>query len=84
MLPWSELESGVQVVILDMLKIIGRGFAILGMTLLFVTGDRVIDGPELTVAILWTGPESARSNRSSSFLRIGEKLRLVPNNLRLR
>ena len=33
---WSELDSGVQVVILGMLRIVGGGFATLGVTLLWL------------------------------------------------
>jgi hypothetical protein len=34
--PWSELDPGVQAVILGMLKIIGGGFATLGVSLLWL------------------------------------------------
>src|SRR3954465_6439790 len=34
---WAELDPGVQVVILAMLKIIGAGFATLGVTLLWLS-----------------------------------------------
>src|SRR5258708_15287444 len=33
---WGELDAGVQVIILGMLKIIGAGFATLGVTLLWL------------------------------------------------
>ncbi|EIG56509.1 hypothetical protein Bra1253DRAFT_01128 [Bradyrhizobium sp. WSM1253] len=53
--PFNELDSGVQAIILGMLKIIGSGFATLGITLLWLcfalyTGERWAPWAILTVS----------------------------------
>jgi hypothetical protein len=58
---WSEIDAGVQVVILGMLKIIGAGFAILGVTLLWLCfalheGARWAPWAILTVSAAALGP----------------------------
>ena len=58
---WSEIDAGVQVVILGMLKIIGAGFATLGVTLLWLCfalheGARWAPWAILTVSAVALGP----------------------------
>ena len=59
--PWNELDPGVQVVILGMLKIIGSGFVTLGVTLLWLCfalheGVRWAPWAILTVSAVALGP----------------------------
>src|SRR5260221_5320451 len=58
---WGELDAGVQVIILGMLKIIGAGFATLGVTLLWLCfalheGARWAPWAILTVSAVWARP----------------------------
>lgn len=58
---WSELDPGVQVIILGMLKIIGGGFATLGVTLLWLCfalheGARWAPWAILTISAVALGP----------------------------
>jgi hypothetical protein len=58
---WPELDPGVQVVILGMLRIIGGGFATLGVTLLWLCfalheGARWAPWAILTISALALGP----------------------------
>jgi hypothetical protein len=58
---WPELDPGVQVVILGMLRIIGGGFATLGVTLLWLCfalheGARWAPWAILTISSLALGP----------------------------
>jgi len=58
---WAELDPGVQVVILGMLKIIGGGFATLGVTLLWLClalleGARWAPWAMLTISAAALGP----------------------------
>ena len=59
--PWAELDSGVQVVILGMLKIIGGGFTTFGVTLLWLSfalrdGARWAPWAILTISAAALGP----------------------------
>ena len=58
---WAELEPGVQIVILGMLKIIGGGFITLGLTLLWLSfalheGARWAPWAILTISAAALGP----------------------------
>jgi hypothetical protein len=58
---WNELDPGVQVIILGMLKIIGGGFATLGVTLLWLCfalyeGARWAPWAILTISAVELGP----------------------------
>src|SRR4051794_2129252 len=58
---WAELEPGVQIVILGMLKIIGGGFITLGLTLLWLCfalheGARWAPWAILTISAAALGP----------------------------
>jgi hypothetical protein len=58
---WGEIDAGVQVIILGMLKIIGAGFATLGVTLLWLCfalheGARWAPWAILTVSAVALGP----------------------------
>jgi hypothetical protein len=59
--PWAQLDPGVQIIILGMLKIIGGGFATLGVTLLWLCfalheGARWAPWAILTVSAVALGP----------------------------
>jgi hypothetical protein len=58
---WNELDPGVQVIILGMLKIVGAGFATLGVTLLWLCfalheGARWAPWAILTISAVELGP----------------------------
>ena len=58
---WDELDPGVQIIILGMLKIIGSGFATLGVTLLWLCfalheGARWAPWAILTISAVALGP----------------------------
>ena len=58
---WSELDPGIQIIILGMLKIIGGGFATLGVTLLWLCfalhgGARWAPWAILTISAVALGP----------------------------
>ena len=58
---WSELDPGVQVVVLGMLRIIGGGFVTLGVTLLWLcfalhSGARWAPWAILTISAVALGP----------------------------
>ncbi|HEY3680290.1 MAG TPA: hypothetical protein VGL45_16365 [Bradyrhizobium sp.] len=59
--PWADLDPGVQIIILAMLKIIGGGFATLGVTLLWLCfalheGARWAPWAILTISAVALGP----------------------------
>jgi uncharacterized protein YjeT (DUF2065 family) len=69
---WSELDPGVQVIILGMLKIIGGGFVTLGVTLLWLCfalheGARWAPWAILTISAVALGPMLYVAKKLRSF-----------------